>query len=449
MRRIVFIQILLFAASGGAATIDLGKWQYSAEVSIEDGRSEYCALMLSQEVYNAARVDLADIRLIDADGRQIPYVLDRPEDSTATIRYTPAMLNRSTDAAGNALVTLDFGGQTVKNCIEVETSGDNFRRVVKVEGSNDNVRFFTIVERAYVFAVSDRSNHRFSRIDLPSNDYRYLRITVSPMATEETRLVINEVRAFKIEGKTAKRQVVEMIQTEHTEDEKAGSSAYVYDLKFCRLPIVEIELDVKDASFYRCVTLQGRDAATRKVKIDSEDNRERFADVNVPWNIVATETIYRYADSAGEKRERIILPVGAGGSYRYLKVVVSNYDDQPITIRSASAKMIPHRIVFAAPAARTARIYVGCESAVHPHYDLARRLSRPADVKAALAKLGSLTDNPLYGKAQAELPWSERHKVLLLVTLSVVVLVIGAFMLKSLKSIQNSDGNPGAKQNDS
>ncbi len=436
----ILLSALLLATICDGASIDLNKWQYTAVVTVEDTPGEYCALTLTSEVYNVARTDLADIRLIDRDGNQIPYVLARDEDRTETVRYNPAILNRSTDANGNALATLDFGGQTVKNSIEVETAGDNFRREVKVEGSNDNVQFFTIVDRAYIFAVSDKNRHRFSTIDLPSNDYRYIRITVSPMTAEETKPAINEVRAFKIEKKPAQKQAVEITQTEHAEDVNYHTSNYVYDMKYSRLPVVEIELNIDDASFYRCVTIQGRDAHTQKVKIDSEDNRQRFSEIELPWNTITTDAIYRYTDASGKKYERLILPTRWSGAYRYVRIIVNNYDDQPITIRWASAKMMPHKIIFPAPSDKSAKLYVGNESASHPQYDLARRLTNPMQVKTTQAMLTGLADNPAAGKTQQKLPWTEQHKTLLLAILVVVVLVLGVFMLSSVRSIKRQDG---------
>jgi hypothetical protein len=436
----ILLSVLLLTTICSGASIDLNKWQYTAEVTVEGTTGEYCAFTLTPEIYNVARTDLADIRLIDRDGNQIPYVLVRDEDRTETVKYNPTILNRATDANGNALATLDFGGQTVKNSIEVETAGDNFRRAVKVEGSNDNVQFFIIVDRAYIFAISDKTRHRFSGIDLPSNDYRYIRITVSPMTAEETKPAINEVRAFKIEKKPAQKQVVEMIQTEHTEDVNYHTSNYVYDLKFRRLPVVEIELNIDDASFYRCVTIQGRDAATQKVKIDSEDNRQRFSEVEVPWNTITTDAIYRYTDATGKKYERLALPISWREAYKYIRVVVSNYDDQPITIRWASAKMMPHKIIFPTPSDKSAKLYVGNESAGHPQYDLARRLTNPTQVKTTQVALADLTDNPAAGKIRPKLPWTEQHKILLLAILVVVVLVLGVFMLSSVRSIQRQDG---------
>ncbi|MGA2071261.1 MAG: DUF3999 family protein [Sedimentisphaerales bacterium] len=438
--KLILLAVLLSATICDGASIDTSKWQYVGEVTIEGAPGEYCALVLTPGIHNAARTDLADIRLIDRDGNQIPYVMMRDEDRTETVKYNPTILNRATDANGNALATLDFGGQTVKNSIEVETAGDNFRRAVKVEGSNDNVQFFTIVDRAYIFAVSDKTRHRFSTIDLPNNDYRYIRITVSPMTAEETKPAINEVRAFKIEKKPAQKQVVEMIQTEHTEDVNYHTSNYVYDLKFRRLPVVEIELNTDDASFYRCVTIQGRDAVTQKVKIDSEDNRQRFREVEVPWNTITTDVIYRYTDAAGKQYERLALPISWREAYKYIRIVVSNYDDQPITIRAASAKMVPHKVIFPAPSDKSAKLYVGNESASHPQYDLARRLTNPTHTKTTQAAIASLTDNPAAGKIRQNLPWTEQHKMLLLAVLVMVVFVLGVFMLSSVRSIQRQDG---------
>ncbi len=437
--RILAIVVLLGGMVSSVFALDLAGWKYRAEVTIEDGTSEYCGLILTPEVYDAARLDLADIRLVDAGDEQVPYVLAKPKDITERHKYKPRVINRSTSADRAAMVTLDFGKQVVKNSLEVETRGNNFRRAVKVEGSNDNVRFFTLVERAYVFAIS--YDRRFEQVDLPANDYRYLRISVLPMAEGEKSPVINEVRAFKTERELAKRQPVEMIHVEHSEDEKSRSSIYVYDLAYRRLPVSEIELDIADDSFYRYVTLEGRDAATRKVKLDSEDNRQRFREVEVRWERIISDAIYRYTTADGKKWEKVVLRLPSERRvYRYLKTTVKNYDDKPVTVRSASAKMITHKVVFAAEGNATATLFVGSESARPPRYDLKRRLNNPLQVKARVAKLGNIIDNPLFGQFEEKpAAWTEKHKVLLLIILVAMVLVLGGFILKSFKSIRSEE----------
>jgi hypothetical protein len=431
------IILLLAGMINNVFAFDSTLWKYQAAVTVEEGVGEYCALVLTPDIYNVARGDLGDIRLIDTRGEQIPYVLAKPKDITQRQKYQPAVINRVITVDGAAMVTLDFADKVVKNSIEVITQGDNFRRAVKVEGSNDNIEFFILVEQAYVFAVS--YDRRFEQVDLPANDYRYLRITVSPMATEEKSPVIDEERAFKVGESFAERQPVEMVLIEHSEDEKNNSSIYVYDLTYRRLPVSEIKLDIADDSFYRYVTVEGRDAEKRKIKIDSEDNRERFREVEVRWERIISDTIYRYTSSDGKKHERLDLRVSSGRRVnRYIRITIRNYDDRPIIVNSASANMIAHRIVFEDEDNSPPVFYVGSESARSPRYDLEQRLSNPLQINARMAKLGGITSNPLFGQAEEKtLAWTEKHKVLLLIVLVIVALVLGGFILKSFKSIQS------------
>ncbi|MHC4587508.1 MAG: DUF3999 family protein [Planctomycetota bacterium] len=434
--KIMVIAVLLASMVSNVFALDLTKWKFQAQVTVEDGTGQYGRLTLTPDIYNSARDDLADIRLLDDGGQQVPYVLAKPGDITDRLKYSPSLINRSMNEDGAAMVTLDFGKQIVKNQIEVETGGNNFRRPVKVEGSNDNVQFFIIVEQAYVFAVDYRT--RFEQVDLPANDYRYLRISVAPMADEQKRPVINEIRASKFESKLAERQPVNMVQVEHSENGKSKSSIYVYDLAYRHLPVSEIELGVADNAFYRYVTVDGRDAATRKVKIDSEDNRQRFREVEVEWKRIISGTIYRYPDADGKNREKLILRIPSKRRvYRYLRIAIRNYDDKPLAINSASAKMIADNIVFAAQDNIAPTLYVGSQSASKPQYDLARRLSRPLQVKARMAKLSNIIDNPLFGQVEEKpVPWTEKHKVLLWIIMGIIVAVLGAFILKSFTSIQ-------------
>jgi len=232
---------------------------------------------------------------------------------------------------------------------------------------------------------------------------------------------------------------VNMERIEYNEDEKSNSSIYVYDLAYRRLPISEITLNVTDDSFYRYVTVEGRDVARRMVKIDSEDSRQRFREVEVPWQGIINDTIYRYTTVDGQKHERLALRFPSDRRvYRYLKITINNYDDRPIVVNSASAKMIANNIVFAAQGNATPALYVGSESARAPRYDLTYRLKNPLQIEARMAKLSGVIANPLFGQTpQKQIAWTERHKVLLWLIMAVVVLVLAGFILKSFKSIKS------------
>ena len=123
---------------------------------------------------------------------------------------------------------------------------------------------------------------------------------------------------------------------------------------------------------------------------------------------------------------------------RYLRITISNFDDRPMVVKSSSANMIAHKMVFASKDIAAPILYVGSESAPRPRYDLERRLSNPLQIKTGMAKLSGIADNPLFGLAEEEpTAWTEKHKVLLLIVMVVVALVLGGFILKSFKSVQS------------
>jgi len=441
MQKVKFcaIVILLAGITGSVWAINLTKWKYCSQITFEGKAGEYYRADITPQIYNAAKPDLSDIRIIESGGRQIPYLIAKPYDVASRQEYSPKIINRSTGPRDVSLVTLDFDRQIMKNSIEVVTGGDNFRRAVKVEGSNDNIKFFTLVKQAFVFAVTDRKWSRFSDVDLPLNDYRYLRITIAPMPDERDNPVIQDVRVFKSENKPAARTPAVLVCTNHTEDEKENLSIYEYDLGFCNLPITEIQLSVDDKSFYRHVSVEGRNALKRRIKIASEDNRERFEDVNESWNYITGSTIYRYISDDGKKQEKTTLPISSDtGTYRYLKIIIRNYDDKPLRLQAASAQMVAHKIVFSAEDnVNPPLLYVGAESASRPQYDIIHKLSKPLQVEAAAAVLMDIIENPSFGKAVLKpVPWTERHKSIVLIIMTATVLVLGLIILKSFKSIK-------------
>ena len=109
------------------------------------------------DVYEGARADLGDLRVVDASGAEVPYLLERVEDAAALPAQRPRIGNRSFLRGQEAQATLDFGAPTLKTELTLALSGDNFRRRVKVEGrARTDPRWATLTDAAYVFAVPGR-----------------------------------------------------------------------------------------------------------------------------------------------------------------------------------------------------------------------------------------------------------------------------------------------------
>ena len=123
-------------------------WERPIEVAAP-GR---ISVRLDREVYEAARADLGDLRILDERGRDVPYVIDRA-DRLGLPEARPGIRNRGWSPDGAATAVLDFGRRLGKRRLQLRLSGDNFRRRVAVEGGDDGSAWVRLVDEAWVFAV--------------------------------------------------------------------------------------------------------------------------------------------------------------------------------------------------------------------------------------------------------------------------------------------------------
>ncbi len=430
------IGMVMLGWQGAAWGENWSLWSHEAEVVHGAGSEPFCRLTLSGEAYHLSRGDLADLRLVGGLGEQIPYVLYQPRDQIKREEYRLEELNRGITEDRAAAMTVDFGSQVMKDQISVETSGLNFRRKIVVEGSNDNREFIMLVDGAYVFAIPGESGvRRFSTLRLPRNDFRYLRIRVYPMAGEVGAITIERVAAWQEQSNRVARQAVAMTLAASGFEDKTKTSWQVYDLQYNHLPVVGIRLEVAEERFYRYVTIEGREQEKIQVEIRGEDNRQRYREEAVPWRHLISGVIYRYGSAGSQIQESLRMNLGDGTVPRYIRVSIRNYNDRPLTVESAEGEMIAHELLFGRQEGGCL-LYLGNPSASAPRYDLEHTLSQPGKIPAAAATLAGIQPNPSFEiKPVKAVPWTEQYKILLWVILILMVVVLGGFIVKSMRSI--------------
>ena len=124
------------------------------ERGIDVRRPGKVVLTLDREVYERARPDLGDLRVVDETGAHAPYLLDRVGSDPEPTFRAPVAFNRVFVRGRSASVTLDLREPMLKSELVLSLPGDDFRRRVKVEGRNKHERSWTtITDGAYVFAV--------------------------------------------------------------------------------------------------------------------------------------------------------------------------------------------------------------------------------------------------------------------------------------------------------
>jgi hypothetical protein len=384
---------------------------------VEVETSGLFGVRLDRHVYEAARADLGDLRLLDRRGDDVPYVLDRGRGpDRAEVR--PRMRNRGHRPDGSATVVLDFGEQIDKDRLVLRLTGRNFRRRVTVEGSNDAESWTTLQDDAWVFAVPGPEAARYEEVPLPANDFSLLRVTVQPAASERMRVEILE--AWLPAGGTGPRTEETLLPAwSRAAEARPRETWLVLDLGARHQPFAAVVLAVEDERFFREVRTE--------VRRDADEKSRGMPAPPPTWDPLGSDAIYRFEDGVVEREK---LRVEVRGRARALRVRVQNGDDRPLVYEGVAVKVPVERLLFEAREGEDYRLSYGAPELKAPQYDLARTLDGAVD--APWAGLGP----PVRQALEADvLPWTERHPALLSVGLLLVVAGLGGVTWRALRSV--------------
>jgi len=373
------------------------------------------AVWLDRHLYEAARLDLGDLRVVDRRGRETPYILYRPQPAPELL-WQPAIVNRSYAPRESARATLDMGAPARKDALELRLSGDNFRRRVAVEASDDGEEWRLLVDDAWVFAVPDPPR-RYEAVRFPENDQRYLRVTVFHAPEDPQRIRIQAARVRQ--SAPAVPETVLRPRASIFQDAERSETQAVLDLGARYQPFSGVLLEAADSRFFRKVIVEARREPMPGLRSPGEGLR---------WARLAEGSIHR-SPEAGEQ-----LRIDVRGRARVIRLRILNGDDAPLSISGAHVAAPREGLVFEAAPGESYRLRYGEAGLGPPAYDLARSIGdTDAWVEAAVeARLGDPVQ--VAAGAPRPVPWSERHPGWLLAGLIAAVAGLGALTWRALRA---------------
>ena len=397
------------------ATESLEGWQWFQQLQApSQAASRYYDYLLPPEVLDKARLDLGDLRLRDADGKEVPFAMRvrRAEDVRRPIEAKQINKGKEDRAA---VVTLDLGERKVEhNEIEIESGGSDFRRRVRLEGSNqpdkDWVTLLDKVDLVHFQIGTQLVDIR--RFSYPASQFRYLRIHVFPDRSKEndepTIASASVLWMTKVAGLDVALPA-SLGARENVRVDGEPGSAWSIDFGGNTVPCQQLTFDVVEDDFVRMYRLETANPNETHQVVSRGQWRRRSGEERKPMEI------------------RLLQEVNA----RQLRLVLTDYRNPPLTIYSAQYSAPARQLIFAASddLRWPLKLYFGNPKAGTADYDFARLLpdvitSTPMRVQAAGV---GVEENPIYRPTPK--PWTERWPWLVYVVLGAASLVLLAILV--------------------
>lgn len=441
----------LQATSPVAAVVDNvagpdSRWPFYQEIALpsEPSSEPYFDFIVPPSVFDQARTsdfgdsgtELADLRLLAADGQVVPYALRLRTPVNTTETVTTTEFNRTTTTDGASELTLDLGAKPpFHNEMEVSLGGQDYRRRAILEGSDDATAWQKITERNLVwFKEGDREFDGRKFTYAPSR-FRYLRLRVYPDPVVDRDPV--SINAIVVKHQvTVPAELVTLPATlerrEPTRANGAPASAWIIDLGANHMPVHLLNVDVPDADFNREYVLQAGGPPDSGQGFQWAASGTWTRAIGDPPKPLVAElpasyqgSSYSPYDSTSTLSEQPYTEIHA----RRLRLEVVDHSNPPLTIKGVTFTAAARQVIFAnTPGLKgPLRLYYGNLLAEPPHYDLQGTL--PARLDPAPRRL-TLAERQANGNFLPEpQPFTERWPWTIYVALGAVSVVLAAVVL--------------------
>jgi len=348
-----------------AADFDLKKWPLWSEIKVDPkpDKPVYLRVELDGPVFDGARNDLADLRVIDQSGKEAPsHVV--VEDERDTLNVKPVeMIDKVLAPDGRFSFVIDLGDEPVRHDrIILTTSAVNFSRRVRIETGSDNRNWAVTREDGYIYSFRSDSTVKYLGVDYPISTRRYLRVTIfNPPDPGEKPIEITDAEVAIDAAPEPELIKLPVASLKRSEDVKQHATIFNLDLGYRNVPSTAIEFESEDTNFHRRIEVEGRQQIESDPKLDP-----------LTWSSVGSGEIHRVAVNGYKSSNmKIDYPETA---LRYLKITVHHYDDRPIRIDGIKLLSLPRRLVFRAEPGSSYRLFYGNHTATEPRYDLERMI---------------------------------------------------------------------------
>lgn len=406
------------------AYFSLTEWEYYKEIFVPDTLNESNLISIHPDIdiFSNGSEKLRDIRIIDNNGLEIPYILDLAVGEYQK-RLLHADLEHNRDVGGKySTLTADLGSQGIlHNRIEIDTPVPDFNRLGIVETSNDHKNWSMISERNLYSIQFDDLGHidRQSGIDYPPTTSRYVRVRIADQDAGPLQIVGGQV--LFVTSTSSQKKLNDISKFLSSQNDASKATTVEIDLGSNGLPSHQIVLEVSDDNF------------SRNVKVQVSEDSESWTTIEMASTIYSVRAPSFASHSLGISYEE--------QTSRYIRLIIDNGDNLPLNINAANVWGYERRFLFTANLQNNYRIYYGNRSIDAPSYDIKHIVHHLNLDDLPIVSIGPQFKNPHFDSNLLDLNTWLTPVIIGITTLSLGLLLLNIFRKASALLKPPSDNN--------
>ena len=320
------------------------EWKFQQAFSVES--SGVLRIAVPVETLDRALPDLRDLRIVGADGTEVPFALVRP--SSAPARWRPAARFAVALQEGATVITISAEETKTWEAVDLIIGSPSFLKAARLEASTDGKTWQQWEDGVPIFRKDGAEQ---TTLALGREPARYFRVTLNDHRQNPIIVTGARLREPASEEVSLDPFGIQIART----DEYASETALTLNLPGAHFDLDSLEVIATDGLF------------TRRVRV----GLRQFHEGEIEERNLAADTIFRLKldDSPPAEKTRVI--VAAAVPSRELVLHIDNGDSPPLHVEQIKGV---RRIVYVAFEARSVGRYTlwsGNGQASAPHYDLA------------------------------------------------------------------------------
>ena len=408
----VALPAALAALAGTSLPAAWKHWRYSRAIELatpDAATGTTTAVVAPPDLYAHAQTGLADLRVIDDRGTEIPYVIFQRLGSSKSSVLPMTLRENSFSAGAFTQLVLDAGAHApFHNTVRIETGATDFIEWVQVEASDDGHVWRMVQERAPIFRFRKNAHEGTQLVHYSENNAQYLRVRI---LDGDNKFLVSGAEILHETTEPAERVPLELAMIADAK-QPAGRSVWKAELGAAMPLVTEVRFEVNAPPEF-----------IRSVEISSSA-------VGKDWGSIRNAEIYRYRRGDAQQQELTVMISTAWAQSRFLRVEIVNGNDAALDAAAPKLYITPQHVVFQQQPGRSYRLLYGQERTERAQYDLGRRVNAAQMAAAVDGKLGLEEVNTDWVDPR---PWTETHDIFLWLVLVVAVMLIGYAAVRSLR----------------